>query len=189
MSQDEELFQLYDNQGRPIKGKGAPRMETFTKRLLHAAIHVWIWRQNQQSIELLLQKRGGSKIVKGYDASVGGHIKLDEDPLATAVRETMEETGVQTTESELISFGVHRHNATIGDGSMSENEYKFMYLLRLDSAELNISEEDVEALEWIPFDQFKHDVLSGTSDRRYLPHGAAYYNMVIEAVELATRKP
>ena len=106
----EELWQLYDNQGRPISGKGASKNDVYGNALLHAASHVWIWRQNGQEVDILLQKRAADKRTWPgcYDISAAGHIDLGENELQAAIRESQEEIGHTIDIAKLEFIGAHR---------------------------------------------------------------------------------
>lgn len=85
----DELWQLYDEQGRVLKDKGAKRDDVFGNGILHGASHVWIWRKDNGTLEILLQKRAPNKRTwpNRYDVSAAGHIDLGETPLDAALRE------------------------------------------------------------------------------------------------------
>lgn len=102
-----ELWQLYDEQGRPVIGKGSTKDDVFGKALLHGASHVWIWRHKGNKIQILLQKRAADKRTwpNYYDISAAGHIDLGEDPITAAVRETKEEIGHDVPDTDLRFIG------------------------------------------------------------------------------------
>ena len=110
MTNLDELWQLYDEQGVALEDKGSAKDEVFSKGLLHGAAHVWIWRIKDGIPEVLLQKRAPNKRTwpNRYDISAAGHIDLGETPLDTALREANEEIGLNVTPDKLKHFGVHR---------------------------------------------------------------------------------
>jgi len=177
------LWQLYDEQGRPLAGKGGTKDDVFAKGILHAASHVWIWRKRNGMLEILLQKRAADKRTwpNRYDISAAGHIDLDETPFDAALRETKEEIDLDVAGDDLKLFGVHRAYLKAENGPI-ENEFQWLYSLEL-TAHVNFSLQasEVESLVWVPINQFKADCTGDT----YVPHTALYYDTVIAAIESA----
>lgn len=175
-----ELWQLYDEQGRALKDKGAKKDDVFSNGILHAASHVWIWRKNGDKTDVLLQKRAASKRTwpNRYDISAAGHIDLGETPLDAALREAKEEINLDIAAPKLELFGVHRAHLKSENGSI-ENEFQWLYSLELDDdTGFTIQASEVDSLQWIPLDQFRTEC---TSDL-YVPHAKLYYDMVVSAI-------
>lgn len=178
-----ELWQLYDEQGQALTGKGAMKNDVFDKGLLHGASHVWIWCKVNDTIEILLQKRATDKRTwpNRYDISAAGHIDLDEKPLDAALREAKEEINLDIVSDELKLFGVHRAYLK-ADNRAIENEFQWLYSLELASnTDFTLQTSEVESLAWIPLSKFKVEC---TGDQ-YVPHGTLYYDTVSTAIESA----
>jgi len=187
----EELWQIYDEQGRPLENKGAERGDIFGKGLLHGASHVWICRLNKGVAEILLQKRSATKETwpNLYEFSAGGHVQLHEKPLMAAVREAREEIGIHVAESDLRLISVQKVYMTTENGKI-ENEFQYIYLYELRS-EINftLQNSEVAALQWQTLEEFKHALESNPTN--FVPHGNLYFSTVINAIEfeLANRHP
>lgn len=184
----ETLWQLFDEQGRPITGQGAAKKEVFTKGLLHAASHVWIWHRTATGAEVLLQKRAADKMTwpGRYDISAAGHIDLGEDPLTAAVREAEEEINLKISADKLHSIGVHRAHLLAGEHAI-ENEFQFLYTLELpDETDFTLREAEVASVEW----QSLEDFANGIKDQkdRYVPHSYIYYATIITAIGRAAQQ-
>jgi 8-oxo-dGTP pyrophosphatase MutT (NUDIX family) len=181
-----ELWQLYDNQGRPITGQGATKNDVYGKALLHAASHVWIWRRNGEGIEVLLQKRAAGKRTQPgrYDISAAGHIGLGEDELRAAVRETEEEIGFTPGTSDLEFIGTHRYFMVAADKIWTENEIRFLYLLQNKAdTDFKLEDGEVDSLAWKAVSAIKHELADKTLQHHCVPHGDAYFAMLFEALE------
>jgi len=177
----EELCQLYSEQGLPLKDRGANKTDIFSKGLLHGASHVWIWRNNENNPEILVQKRAASKRTwpNRYDISAAGHIDLGEEPLAAALRETKEEINLDIELSALKFFSIHRAHLTAENGSI-ENELQWLYALKLSNdVSFALQTEEVASLKWLPLDKFK----TNYHTEEFVPHGEVYYQTVIKAIE------
>jgi isopentenyl-diphosphate delta-isomerase len=181
----EELWQLFDEQGRPIVGKGASKQD-MGKGLLHAAAHVWIWRHRGEAVELLLQKRAGSKRTwpNKLDVSAAGHINLGEEPIAAALRETQEELGLTFTEKDLRLISVVRCNMPVENTGIIENEFHWMYLTELNNKSFRPKASEVGSTIWKKPGELKADIANPyTYQQHYLPHVQAYFAALFEAVE------
>lgn len=181
-----ELWQLYDNQGRPISGKGANKNDVYSKALLHAASHVWIWRQNDHGIEILLQKRAADKRTwpNRYDISAAGHIDLGEDELQAVIREAGEEIGHTPNIAKLEFIGTHRCFVVAQDKTWTENEIRFLYLLEVGANTVfKLEDGEVDLLEWKPVATIKQELADKAMQDSYVPHSDAYFAMVFEALE------
>ena len=184
----DEQWQVYDSQGRAVANKGVKQEEGYAQAVLHGASHVWVWRAGALGTEILLQKRSSQKWTwpNCFDISAAGHIDLGEEPLAAAVRETHEEIGVQSPETDLELVMVHRRKMFAGNGR-TENEFCWVYLLELDAtADFTMQDDEVSGLEWKLLSDFASEVLSQNSEA-YVPHGSGYYGAVIESVERAAK--
>lgn len=177
----DELWQLYDEQGQALVGQGAIKADVFKKGILHGASHVWIWRQNQDKIEILLQKRAENKLTwpSPYDKSAAGHINLGETPLETAIREAKEEINLEIVSQKLVFFGVHRAYL-IANNAIVENELQWLYHLEItDEKDFILQSSEVDSLEWVSLNRFKAECIGD----KYLPHARLYYDTVISAIE------
>jgi len=54
---------------------------------------------------LLLKRSNDVKTYKGYWAGISGYVEKNEEPLETAVKEIVEETGLKTTDFKLVKRG------------------------------------------------------------------------------------
>lgn len=179
----DELWQLYNEQGIALAGKGNTKDTVFSQGLLHGAAHVWIWRRKNSTPEIMLQKRAASKRTWPglYDISAAGHIDLGEEPLATALREAKEEINLDIAQNELRLFGIHRAYLAAGDNAI-ENEFQWLYSLELASeASFNLQASEVDSLMWIPTRQLEAECMNG----QFVPHTKLYYDTVVDAIELA----
>lgn len=179
----DEQWQLYNPQGEPIVGMGAVKQDVFTNGLLHGGSHVWIWRTNNGTPEVLVQKRSATKETwpNLYDISAAGHIDVSEQPLAAAVREVSEEIGIKVVGADLQLIGLAKIYMTAPSGSI-ENEFQWLYLYELTGdVEFSLQTDEVESLQWKSLDEFKKDVSADSNI--YVPHGKNYYSTVINAIE------
>ncbi len=176
----DELWQLYDELGQALSGKGAKKDDVFSKGLLHGASHVWIWRKKDGRREVLLQQRASDKRTwpNRFDISAAGHIDLGEKPLDAAIREAAEEIGLDIVGDELKLFCVHRAYLKAENGAI-ENEFQWLYSLELtDKADFILQASEVKSLAWVSLEQFNAE----NKGEQYVPHGELYYDTVASAI-------
>jgi isopentenyl-diphosphate Delta-isomerase len=182
----EELWQLYDSQGRPITGKGAHKNDVYGKALLHASSHLWLWRRNGQDVEILLQKRAADKRTwpNRYDISAAGHIDLGENEIQAVIREAEEEIGLTPDIAKLEFIGTHRCFMVAQDETWIENEIRFLYLLEVDTdVVFRLEDGEVAALEWKSVATTKRELADKTLRSSYVPHSNTYFAMLFEALD------
>ena len=181
---DGELWQAYDEQGEPITSKGITKPQA-AAGALHAASHVWIWRGQGNDTEVLLQKRGASKRTwPGYlDISAAGHIDFGEMPLQAALRETKEELGHEVDPAQLQLLFVHPQYIRTEPEGIIENEFQWVYGLRLqDAATFALQENEVDSLVWMSLSDFRRLAAHKLAGKRAVPHGDAYFAMLLRKI-------
>jgi len=179
----EELWQQYDEQGRPLKGQGCTREDAYARSLLHGAAHVWIWREQDGQRQVLVQQRAAAKRVwpNRYDISAAGHIALGETPLRAAQRETEEEIGLRIAARQLTLIGTHRMHLAAGEGII-ENEFQWIYLFQQPGEILfSLQASELALVRWIPLEELQRECQTS----RYAPHGPSYYALVTGAISTA----
>lgn len=177
-----KLCQLYDEQGRPLDAKGGTKEEIYSGKL-HGSSHVWIWRRNKDSAEILLQKRAQDKRTwpGKFDISAAGHIDLGEDPLTAAIREAKEEINLNIAPTDLKLINVHRSHIQTDHGDI-ENEFAFVYILELaKNSHFELKHDEVESLEWKDLKDFAQEVTYSLEN--YVPHSLFYYMTLVANIE------
>lgn len=105
----EELFDLCDEQGRPL-GRSKPRRLVHRDGDWHRSLHLWVVIEDRSHQEqLLLQRRSLAKDTQpgALDLAVAGHLGAGESPL-DALREAEEEIGLHVVASLVTRLGVRR---------------------------------------------------------------------------------
>jgi len=122
-----ELFDLYDDAGRPL-GQTKPRDAVHRDGDWHRSAHVWIFTPDRR---LLFQRRAPDKDTwpGRLDASVGGHYHAGEGTDGV-LREAQEELGLALEPGELIPIGERRVESR--EPGINDREVQDVYLLRRD---------------------------------------------------------
>lgn len=181
-----ELWQLFDDSGKPIKGRGAISDDIFGKGLLHGASHVWITRGSGTNKQVLLQKRAAKKRTYPnlFDISAAGHIDLGETPEEAAVREAKEEIGLKIDKNKLHFIMLDRTNVKVKGTDATENEYRWVYLYEIDGSQKNfiLQNSEVDSLIWKSIKEFEKELSNEESKKSYVPHSIDYYSKVISGL-------
>lgn len=182
---DDELWQGYDELGRPTDVP-VTKPNARNRGDLHGASHVWVCRKAKGGkVEILLQLRAMDKPTWPgfYDISAAGHIDLGESPLEAALRETEEEIGLAISATELRLVGVCRSNQTDAVSGFRENEFQFVYLYLLSEySSLALNDGEVDGVLWVGVDEFERLVMGSETNKKIVPHGTAYFTMLLEKI-------
>ncbi len=165
-----EYLDIVDEQGNPT-GEIIDRETAHLRGIRHRTAHVWLLREKNGSIQILLQKRCSSKASYPgcYDISSAGHIPAGVDYIPSALRELDEELGVTAAAEELIFCG---SRTIIADKEFHGREFhdrqvSHVYILWRDMEEssFRLQPEEVESVCWFGLDDCIESVRSNT-----IPH-------------------
>ncbi|MBQ8985031.1 NUDIX domain-containing protein [Candidatus Saccharibacteria bacterium] len=144
-----EKWQLFYNNGEPIPGKWRSaeldNPEAGEDEIVGGAV-IYLYRKNQAGeIELLWQQRAmGIRNFPGkWDVSAGGHVNFGESFGEAAVREAMEEIGVEISVDKLEVVALRRNR---------KNMVNLIYLVDWTGREENFKFDDgeVSQVRWVP---------------------------------------
>lgn len=152
----EEWLDVVDEEGMPT-GERVERSKAHRLGIRHRTSHVWILREKQGRLQILLQKRSRDKdsFPGRYDISSAGHIPAEEDYIPSALRELKEELGVEAGPQELFYCGqrdIFYETVFYGEPfrDCQVSRVYFMWLDR-EPEEFSLQESEVEAVAWFPF--------------------------------------
>lgn len=153
-----EFFDIYNENGTTT-GETIERTIAHEKGILHAAVHIYIYRVKNGKIEILLQKRADNKdsFPSCWDTSCAGHVSSGDSFEATALKELREELGITVPPSQLT----HAFDQTVEkinkfhSKTFIDREYNKVYLLNYDApAEFfTFQQEEISALKWMDADE------------------------------------
>lgn len=148
-----EIFDIIDKEGNPT-GRTVTREKAHAEGIPHRTAHIWIIRQKDNRIQVLLQKRSQNKdsFPGKFDTSSAGHIQAGDEPLESALRELHEELGIQGTPVQLqfagtfpISFAKEFHGKLFRDEELA---FVYIYSQPVNINDLVLQKEEVESVEW-----------------------------------------
>lgn len=151
-----EILDIVDAHGVPT-GQTAERETAHALGLRHRTAHVWIMRRHGGALQVLLQKRSGSKdsYPGCYDISSAGHIPAGVDFIPSALRELREELGVEAAPGDLHYCGQRQFTfeAVFHGRLFRDNQVSNVYLLWLDreAEDFTLQAEEVSEVRWFDF--------------------------------------
>lgn len=158
-----EYFDIVDAKGEPT-GKTVERKEAHRLGIPHRTSHVWIVRNVNNKIQILLQKRCDTKdsFPGCYDISSAGHIPAGDDYEVSALRELDEELGLKVKEEQLIDCGIYHLDVdTVFYGEeFHDRQYSKVFLLWIDLEENQfvVQKEEIDSVKWFDFQECKKAV-------------------------------
>ena len=165
-----EFFDVYNEQGLPT-GKTVSRAEAHEKGILHAAVHIYVYRLREGKLEILLQKRADDKdsFPSCWDTSCAGHVSAGDSFEFTVNKELSEELGITVDNGEvqhLFTKLVDKRNVFHGKPFLDREVYN-VYALEYDIPEDKIvfQEEEISAVKWMDADALLERLETG--DKAY----------------------
>lgn len=182
-----ELLEVVDEAGVPT-GLVEDKTVIHARQLLHRVVHVW----GTDGENLLQQRRGDETMImpECWDTSASGHVGLRESYIDAAVREALEEMGLELRPDQLEPFGVFQvdepveNNPIIHHRVIGENFAVLKRNLSLDA--LRLARGEVFGARWYPIDQLEQDLRDPVAAREHAPHPPAMYAAGIAAMRAMT---
>lgn len=158
-----ELLDIVDENGMPT-GETVERSTAHEQGIRHRTAHLWLLRERNGEVEVLLQKRSAIKDSHPgcYDISSAGHIPAGVDFIPSAVRELQEELGLTVREQELHYCGQRRFTweDCFHGKRFVDNQVSNVYCLWMDvqPEECTLQKEEVEQVIWMKLTECKEAV-------------------------------
>lgn len=138
----------------------------------HKAVWIWIKQPNGN---ILVQKRAltKKKAPGKYDMPVAGHVDAGETCLATCVRETKEELGIDTIESDFtfIKQFINHEGWEFGEVYLLEKDFKLEDII--------LQKEEVEKVEYLTYEEFVKLLYSD----KFANHNKEYKDFVADLLK------
>lgn len=168
----EEIFDIYTREGKHLGTKEKSICHTENPGFYHKP--VWVWIINSKN-EILVQKRSPYKKNQPnlWDMPSAGHVIAGETSIHGAVRETYEELGIKTNESDYKFICEYIYDEFW--------EIAQIYLLKLDIdiSDLVIQKEEVSEVKWLSYEEFKKLFYSN----EFVPYDNDYRELVLKMLK------
>ncbi len=170
-----EFFDVYYEDGFPT-GNTVSRAEAHEKGILHAAVHIYVYRVVSGKLQILLQKRADDKdsFPGCWDTSCAGHVSAGETFDETLVKELSEELGIHIAADEanhLFTKIVTKNNVFHGK-PFNDHEVYRVYALNYDAPAESIifQKEEISAVRWMDADDLLSELERGNKDYCIMPN-------------------
>lgn len=148
MKKEDELVDLVDTSG-VIQKTGIPRADVDRYPRFHMQIVIGVIFDSQDRI--LVHKRAHTKKVNPGDIDhVCGGIAAGETPEEALIRESLEETGIQPTNLQVVTKGINKYN-----------RYRYLLIGEADREPGDIDASEVEWVQYMKLDELRSKHFSG----------------------------
>lgn len=174
-----EYLDVYNKYGEKT-GEIIERCVAHGNGICHRVIHLWIINSHN---EILIQQRSSEKDAGPnlWYVSVGGHIESSESIENTLIRETMEELGLDIIPfiNSLEYLFTFKETLVENNGTFIDNEFYDVFILKadFDIDQIAVQEEEVQAVNYISYDEFKNIVRN--QDESFWQHKIGYKMLLI----------
>lgn len=174
-----EYLDIVDEFGVPT-GDIIDRETAHLEGIRHRTSHVWLVREKNGALQVLLQKRAKDKdsFPGCYDISSAGHIPAGDDFKPSALRELKEELGVTAEEKDLVVCGDRTicldeqfRGKPFHDRQVSRVFYMW---LDLEEDQFSLQPEELECVCWMELEK----CISGVEDNSF-PHCIALEELLM----------
>lgn len=151
-----EYVVLVDKQNRPTGI--AEKQIAHQKNLLHRAFSVFLFRENEQGLELLLQQRASDKYHCGnlWTNTCCSHPRNLETVIEAGERRLKEELGITAT---LTDIGWFHYNAHFDNG-LSENEIDHVLIGKVaNDVNIQLNPHEVQAIRWLSIETLRAEII------------------------------
>ncbi len=151
-----EILDIVDEEGIPT-GEVVDRNIAHSLGILHRTAHVWLLREKDDNIQVLLQKRSQNKdsFPDCFDISSAGHIPAGVDYISSALRELKEELGYEAKPDDLIYCGTRRFfiKENFHGKNFLDNQISNVYMIWVNKKENEfvLQKEEVSEVQWFDF--------------------------------------
>ncbi|GAB4223383.1 MAG: hypothetical protein Tsb005_18310 [Gammaproteobacteria bacterium] len=146
---------LVDEQDNPLGVE--EKLIAHQQAMLHRAFSIFLFRQYQHQIEVLMQQRHINKYHGGglWTNTCCSHPQPGESILEAARRRLQEELGITTN---LVEVGSFVYKAEVGNG-LVEHEFDHVCIGVLDKNIINIpyNPQEIQHLRWMTLDEVRVD--------------------------------
>lgn len=142
----EEYLDIVDENGN-LTGEKELRSVVHAKKLWHQTTHIYFYRKQSESIELLVHLRSKFKeqYANQWATCFGGHLESGSTVEETFIKEMQEEVGISIDPKKII-IGTRRfHNSAIN----KEVIYICYYEYNDDIKKLTFNDGEVQKIKWM----------------------------------------
>ncbi len=153
----EEFLDIVD-ENNELTGESVPRSKVHTEGLWHRAVHIYLFRKNNEEVEFLTHHRSPFKDLNPdkWDTRFGGHIKSGTNFEDGVKSELKEEIGININLDQLVG-GYWRKRDKFPNREFTKTYY-FEYDGKLE--DLKFNDGEVQEVKWMSVENIKNSMVN-----------------------------
>ncbi|TAK96236.1 NUDIX domain-containing protein [Patescibacteria group bacterium] len=166
----EELLDIVDENNNPT-GESVVRSRVHAEGLWHRTVHVYLFRNQNDTLEFLVHLRSPHKDLKPnrWDTRFGGHLQAGTNLEKAVEMEMKEELGLEVRASRLLLGPLHRSD------NFPNREFAQVYYLEYPGQieDLQFNDGEVQKVEWMSMANIKQSMMENLEKWAGSPEGFA----------------
>ena len=174
-----ELLDVVDENNNLI-GKTEDRELIHQKGLYHREVGIWIMNEKG---EILVQKRSANKKQAPNKWGVtAGHVDAGQEPIEVAIREVLEEIGLELSKEDIEFLFVVKKYKKFSD-TQYNNNFQCIYFTKTNReiSEYIIQEEELSEVKYISIEELEKIIEN--KDEKYTFSKSEYFEKLIEILK------
>lgn len=183
MQTSEEMLEVVDEDGKVVGIEN--RKKIHTEGLLHKEVHV-IFVTPKREVVFQHREKNKASMPDKLDATAGGHVDPGEDTLTAALREAVEETGLEINKGSLVFGGIARSKIYEPNTGVTNNVMRDVYGYLFEGEINDLKIEVGQAVGFVKYDFEKLKNLSEEEKAKFIPE--RYEKMYLDIYEEIFKK-
>ena len=174
-----ELLDVVDENNNLI-GKTEDRELIHQKGLYHREVGIWIMNEKG---EILVQKRSANKKQAPNKWGVtAGHVDAGQEPIEVAIREVLEEIGLELSKEDIEFLFVVKKYKKFSDTQYNNNiQYIYFTKTNREISEYIIQEEELSEVKYISIEELEKIIEN--KDEKYTFSKSEYFEILIKTLK------
>ena len=174
-----ELLDVVDEENN-LTGKVEHREIIHQKGLYHREVGIWIMNEKGK---ILIQKRSANKKQAPNKWGItAGHVDAGQEPIEVAIREVLEEIGLELKKEEIEFLFVTKKHKKFSD-TQYNNNFQYIYFARSNKKieEYEIQEEELSEVKYISIEELEKVIEN--KDERYTFSKSEYFESLMKILK------
>jgi isopentenyldiphosphate isomerase len=170
----EEYLDIVDENNNPT-GESRPRSEVHSQGIWHRTVHIYLFREHEDELELLVHLRSEKKDLNPgrWDTRFGGHLKAGQSIEKAVASELKDEIGLVVQAPDLIAGDVYKRDK----GTNKEFTQTYYYRFNDNLNSLRFNDGEIQKVKWMTADDIERSL---TDDPENWSSSPATFREIVE---------